>query len=305
MEILIVMCLGILLGITIFPEKWQKYAGMLQFTFAALLIFTMGLTLGLRENFLQELGQIGFDSLVFAVLPIAASTILVYFLSRRFLSNAKCGETTEGNPQQKMPRGEIFVILLAAVSLTLGVVFSFYVFDEQTSKTLSDFSTIALYLLMFCAGISIGGNKKVFSQVASHKFKILIIPIAITVASVASGLIVPLFMNYDIKSSVAITSGMGWYSLSGIMLTELAGAKIGTIAFLSNLFREILSFVLIPFIAKHLNMFTAIAPAGATSEDSTLPVLIKYTNEEVTVIAVVNGVICSLVVPIILNLLYI
>ena len=52
-------------------------------------------------------------------------------------------------------------------------------------------------------------------------------------------------------------------------------------------------------------MFTAIAPAGATSEDSTLPVLIKYTNEEVTVIAVVNGVICSLVVPIILNLLYI
>ena len=81
MEILIVMCLGILLGITIFPEKWQKYAGMLQFTFAALLIFTMGLTLGLRENFLQELGQIGFDSLVFAVLPIAASTI---FLPTKF-----------------------------------------------------------------------------------------------------------------------------------------------------------------------------------------------------------------------------
>ena len=42
--------------------------------------------------------------------------------------------------------------------------------------------------------------------------------------------------------------------------TGTFGAKIGTIAFLSNLFREILSFVLIPFIAKHLNMFTAIAP---------------------------------------------
>ncbi|MEG0319096.1 MAG: LysO family transporter, partial [Niameybacter sp.] len=67
---------------------------------------------------------------------------------------------------------------------------------------------------------------------------------------------------------------------------------------------EILSFMLIPVIAKYCNHYTAIAPAAATSEDTTLPVLIKYTSEEVVVMAVINGVVCSMMVPILINFFY-
>ena len=77
---------------------------------------------------------------------------------------------------------------------------------------------------------------------------------------------------------MAISSGFGWYSLSGIILTQLHSAEIGTIAFLTNIFRELITVVSIPFIAKYLNDYTAIAPAGATSMDSTLPIISKYTN---------------------------
>ena len=112
------------------------------------------------------------------------------------------------------------------------------------------------------------------------------------------------FVDMPLRDCLAVVCGLGWYSLSGVLLTNLAGATLGTMAFFSNLLREILSFLTIPFIAKHLNHYTAIAPAAATSEDTTLPLLMRCTSEDVAVMAVVNGVVCSALVPVILNLLY-
>ena len=80
----------------------------------------------------------------------------------------------------------------------------------------------------------------------------------------------------------------------------MGGAELGSIAFMSNLMREIFSFVLIPLLAVKLNYYTCIASAGATSEDTTLPVMLKYTNEETVVLSVFNGVICSFFVPLLI-----
>ncbi|MFQ9511210.1 MAG: LysO family transporter, partial [Lachnospiraceae bacterium] len=59
-----------------------------------------------------------------------------------------------------------------------------------------------------------------------------------------------------------------------------------------------------PWIAKYLNNYSCIAMAGATSEDTTLPMLIRYTDEETVVLAVFNGVICSACVPFLIELCY-
>ena len=93
---------------------------------------------------------------------------------------------------------------------------------------------------------------------------------------------------------------VGWYSLAGATISQMGGAELGSIAFMSNLMREIFSFVLIPLLAVKLNYYTCIASAGATSEDTTLPVMLKYTNEETVVLSVFNGVICSFFVPLLI-----
>ena len=62
-----------------------------------------------------------------------------------------------------------------------------------------------------------------------------------------------------------------------------------------------MSFFSIPWIAKHLNYPTCIAPTGATSEDTTLPMLIRCTNGETVVLSVLNGVICSALVPVLIE----
>lgn len=196
------------------------------------------------------------------------------------------------------------MIIAVVISLIFGVICGQWIFGQQMVQIFSGVADIALVTLMFAVGISVGANKEVFSKLKKYNIKILIIPFGIIVGSIMGGVVCAMLLGMEFNVSLAITSGLGWYSLSGVLLTDLAGADIGTVAFLANLFREILAFMMIPFVAKYFNHYCAIAPAAATSEDTTLPILIKYTSEEVVVIAVINGVICSTMVPILTNTFY-
>lgn len=86
METILIMCAGVLVGSTIFPAGLKKWNGRLQLILTGLLIFTMGVGLGSRPGFLQEVGTLGLDSLLYALAPILSSVAVVWPLSRRFLA---------------------------------------------------------------------------------------------------------------------------------------------------------------------------------------------------------------------------
>ena len=196
------------------------------------------------------------------------------------------------------------MVFLASGCLALGTACGLWWFSPELSALFTGNSEKTLWLLMFLVGISVGLNKSVFQKVKEYHLRVLIIPLSITAASVAAGFLCAPITGMPLAESVCITSGMGWYSLTGIMLTDLAGAEVGAVAFLGNLMREMLSFLVIPWIAKHMNHYTAIAPAGATSEDTTLSMLVRYTREEIVVLAVFNGVLCSAAVPLLIRFFY-
>lgn len=85
MEVTIIMVIGIIIGYNIFPKKLHKLNQYLQVLCVAILIFSMGVMLGNRENFLNEVYKMGFTSLVLALITIIFSVILVYFLTERYL----------------------------------------------------------------------------------------------------------------------------------------------------------------------------------------------------------------------------
>ena len=194
-------------------------------------------------------------------------------------------------------------ILFAIISLIAGVAVGQFI-PESAVGIIDRASDALLNLLLLSVGITVGANKLVFKKLKEFNLRILYIPLGIVVGSLLFGSIAGVLMGMPLHTSAAISSGLGWYSLSGIMMQDLAGAQIGTMTFLSNVFREIFSFVLIPLIATRFGHYTAIAPAAATSEDTTLPILMKYTSEEVAVVAVLNGVICSIAVPILIPLTF-
>lgn len=193
---------------------------------------------------------------------------------------------------------------LALACLAAGVVCGLWVFDLETSAWLTGHSEAVLSLLMFLVGISVGMGKDVFQKLRAYRLRVLLLPLGITAASVAAGFLCWPLPGLSLAEKVSVTSGMGWYSLTGVMLSGLAGARAGAVGFLSNLLRELLAFCTIPWIAKHLDHCTAIAPAGATSEDTTLAILIRCTREEMVILAVMNGVLCSAAVPFLIRFFY-
>lgn len=191
--------------------------------------------------------------------------------------------------------------LFAIISLVTGVFIGYFFKNQELLIFLSSNSHFILYILMFFVGVSVGANRDVFYSLKSHHIKIFIIPFGIIVASILGGVFCGLILGLNIFESMAVASSLGWYSLSGVMMTELGYPEMGAIAFLSSLMREILSFVFIPFIAKYLNNYTTIAPAAATSEDTTLPAILKYGGADTAIMAIFNGIICSISVPLLIS----
>ena len=58
------------------------------------------------------------------------------------------------------------------------------------------------------------------------------------------------------------------------------------------------AFLIIPFVARKISPYSAISVGGATSMDTTLPIIAKSTSEEFALIAFIHGVLLSLAVPI-------
>ena len=183
------------------------------------------------------------------------------------------------------------------VVLVLGIGAG-YILPENISGFIDSASSYMLLVLLFSVGIDMGLNKEVFTRIKELGFKILLIPFGVVVGSLCGGAITSFLVNLPVKDSLAISAGLGWYSLSGIMITEAGNPVAGTIAFLSNVFREMLTFVVVPFIASHLNYYCAIAPAGATAMDTTLGIISRNTDAAVAVLSFVSGVICTLLVPV-------
>lgn len=195
------------------------------------------------------------------------------------------------------------MILIAAIALVLGVVVGMF-FSLETVELFSSIASVVLLALMFSVGISIGMDKLIFRKMKEMHLKVLIIPFGIVVGSLIGGAVCALILGDNLREGLGISAGLGWYSLSGVIMTDLAGAKVGSVCFMSSLFREIFSFLLIPVVAKYTNKYTVIAPAAATSEDTTLPLIMKHSGEEVVIMSVINGIICSALVPILINMIY-
>ncbi|HCL02213.1 MAG TPA: hypothetical protein DHW61_07335 [Lachnoclostridium phytofermentans] len=87
MDILIIMGIGIFIGLKFFPDKYKKKNEKMQMVCTILIIFSMGVMLGRRENFLQEITSLGLTSFLYFFIPTLFSILIVYLLTRLFMKN--------------------------------------------------------------------------------------------------------------------------------------------------------------------------------------------------------------------------
>ena len=194
-----------------------------------------------------------------------------------------------------------FIILCCFIT---GILLAYYRYVPDIFLTY-DYSNYILPVMMFFVGIGIGGDiKSLYVPIKKYKLKIILIPLATIFGSIIiTALISPLF-DITTKETIAIGSGFGYYSLSAIFLNKLAGYEIGMMALISNMTREITALLFIPILARYCGKLAPISAAGATSIDTTLPIIAKSCGEQFIVISIFHGLLVDISVPIIISLLY-
>jgi len=203
-------------------------------------------------------------------------------------------------------KGRIKGVMLVAIIIIiiLGVISGYFIIPTSSLEYLDLISTISLSILLLGVGIDIGRNKEVIADLKRLGFKIMLVPTLIAIGSIAGAILFGILIKLPVNESSAIAAGFGWYSLSAVILTKTYSTDIGALAFLSNVFRELFALVLIPLLAKIGTKLTVIAPGGATTMDTTLPLITKSVNDtEIAIIAFISGAVLSAFVPILVPLL--
>lgn len=161
-----------------------------------------------------------------------------------------------------------------------------------------DISKWILYGLLFLVGIQIGSGKKILLAVKRFGPAIALIPLATTVGTFAgAGVSSLLLPGRSLIDCLCVGAGFAYYSLSSILISEFRGAELGTVALLANIMREFIVLLLAPWMVRHFGKLAPICAGGATTMDTTLPIITRYSGSDYVVVALFHGMVIDFSVP--------
>lgn len=253
-------------------------------------IFVMGFSIASLENLSHNLGLIIKTTFTFFFF-ISITTLSVLSLVDKKLP-IDVIVTKKSPPISSMISESLKLILVVVFGFLTGTLFQI---DISYVELISEY---VLYILLFLIGIQLGNSGLSIRQILLNRHGILI-ALAVIGASLMGGIISAKILDINVFQGLAIASGFGWYSLSGILIGEAYGPVYGSASFLLELIRELTALTLIPvFIRSYPCM--SIGYAGATAMDFTLPIIQTTGGIRCVPIAIVSGFILSFMVPILI-----
>ena len=160
-----------------------------------------------------------------------------------------------------------------------------------------DATLYVLWLLMGLVGLSIGSDRRLGEILRTLRPRVLLLPLATTVGTFAGVAAASLFLAYSLADCLAVGAGFAYYSLSSIFITQYKGAELGTVALLSNILREILTLVGTPLLVRLLGPLAPISCGGASTMDTTLPIIARSAGRDWIFVSIVHAMILDFSVP--------
>lgn len=167
----------------------------------------------------------------------------------------------------------------------------------------SRISFYALCALMFSVGLSVGNDPQTLKNFRSLNSRLVFLPIMTILGTLAGSAAVSLILTHrSLTDCLAVGSGFGYYSLSSIFITEYKGAELGTIALLANISREILTLLAAPLLVRWFGNLAPISAGGATTMDTTLPIITRTAGQQFVVVSIFHGFVVDFSVPFLVTL---
>jgi len=269
-----------------------------QFIFKILPYFSYILLASVALELTLALDQIENPSTILPpALLIALTTSLCSFFTCLIAYTIFDKESVKGKISLQLFINALKNIAKAFLALIVGVILG--VLFTRLNVHIPFNSWYLLLLFIFLIGIELAFTH--FNR-TWLSWKILIVPLAAFIGSCVAG-----FLNYfllddhfTLNEMLALAQGYGWYSMSGILFTQLHSAELGGIALLTDLFREIVAILLMYTMGWRFPR-PAISSAGATSMDVTLAMVKQSCGTHYVPHAMMSGLLLSLLAPLLIT----
>lgn len=190
-------------------------------------------------------------------------------------------------------KSSLIILSFFALGLLLGV---FRMLPQQWVD--SSITFYVLCLLMFSVGLSLGHDKDSVRKFRSLSPRLLLLP-AMTVLGTFLGVtaVSVLIKGRTFSELLAVSSGFGYYSLSSVLITQYKGVELGAISLLANIIREVITLLFAPWMVRFFGPLAPVSAGGATTMDTTFPVIIRNSGKEFSILSIYHGFITDLSVP--------
>ena len=300
---------GARISLTDVAARWQ---GRIVTWLIWLLLFLLGIEVGSNEMIVRSLPTLGVEALLLSSAATLSCCVLAWMLWRfsknnTVQENAK-NETSadkEGNPAEKeglqgsslirglkVMKGSLIVVGFFIIGLLGGI-------EKMVPSWLldGDVSFVALCGLLLFVGLGIGLNPEMKKEVRSLSTRMALLPVVTIIGSWLGALLIWTVLHRTLSDCMAINSGFAYYSLSSIFITEYRGAELGTIALLANIIREMLTLLGAPLMARWFGPLAPISVGGATTMDTTLPILSQTLGQRYIALSIYHGFVVDFTVP--------
>ena len=270
-----------------------------------LLLLVLGLEVGANRRIMDNLVSLGGESLLVAAMCTLGSLIAAKLLWHWVNGGAKGQPSAEADEPSAQSEGSLAALkgsLVIVLFFAVGVAAS-YSGLVQAHVAGSDLGFYALGALMMAVGVSIGSDTAMLQRFRSLNKRLALLPLCTIAGTMLGSVVVSIVLQHrGLTDCLALGAGMGYYSLSSIFITEYRGAELGTVALLANILRELITLLLAPWLVRYFGRLAAIAAGGATTMDTTLPVILRVSGKEMLIVSVFHGFVTDFSVPFMVTL---
>ncbi|WP_372964250.1 lysine exporter LysO family protein [Marinobacter sp.] len=258
------------------------------------ILVLLGLGLGQMESLLAHLGTMAYQVSGLVLVLLAANMAALWLFHRWQPLDLSPGES-----KLKSGYRRLFIAgLKPLMAVIVGVLLGYFLLSEL--PMVEDIATWALMALLFLIGLQLRNAGLSLRKLLMNR-QGLGIALAMAASSLLAGLALIPWLGVPWHQALAITSGFGWYSLSGIVIGDAMGPAWGGVAFLNDVLREIIALALIPVIIT-ARPAMAIGYGGATSMDFTLPVIRSSGGLACVPVAIASGFLLSFLSPVLMGI---
>ena len=267
-----------------------------------ILLFLLGFGLGGDKNLMVQIKDLGIQAFCITFFAVLGSLVFAYLVAKLWYKEAlgTHGHKVSHKNDRDIAESKwtaikssciVLCFFLSGIFLGCMQVLPF----EADSGT---YTVSALYVLLFLAGMSVGFDLHAFRIIQELKGVILVVPLAAVLGTVLGSMFASFIVpNLALLDAVAVGVGLGYYSLSATIISQEVGPVLGSVALLSNIMREVACLVFAPVMVRFFGLLGPVFAGGATSNDSSLPIIAKFCGERYAIIAIFTGVVLTLAVP--------